>query len=297
MNIDDWNTPDGVTSAYRRVRELGLETNLAELEAFGFTVVEPEKTGAPPDFAGKLLDAVMAIADKEDRNVVSLNAHETRPAYGRQLFHLLNKDPIFVDAVMNPVSLAIGTYFTGASCRLYNAAVFLKEGEAKCTHLHSDSTGVPPPLPFYGNLINISWILTDYTLETGTLCMAPGSHRLCRHPTPGEQPRFMGGPGDDSICVPLIAKPGSLAIFNGNTWHGSYPKNDAALRVHFATGFCRNYVNPAEDFSDIPESTVARGGAEFARLIGRTAWQGFGSEGPKLEHLALVRNAHASSHG
>src|SRR5665213_3695013 len=101
MNIDDWKTPDSVTSAYQRVRELGLEINIAELEAFGFTVVEPEQTRAPTDFAERLLDAVMTIAKREDKNVVALNAHENRPAYGRQLFHLLNRDPIFVDAVMN----------------------------------------------------------------------------------------------------------------------------------------------------------------------------------------------------
>jgi hypothetical protein len=294
MQIDDWKTGGAMAAIYRQARAMGLESNLAELEAFGFTVIEPEKTGAPPGFATRLLDATMQIAKREDQASVELNGHENKPAFGRQLFHLIDKDPIFIDAVMNPAAQVMGKYLMGASYRLYSMVAFLKEGAAKSTAMHSDSSGVPAPLPFYGNVCNISWVLTDYTRENGTLCMVPGSHRLCRHPTPAEQPKFMGGPGDDNICVPVIAKPGSLAIFHGNTWHGTYPKTSTAERVHVAMALCRNYVNPAEDFSDLPDEIVARGGAEFARAIGRTAWQGYGSEGPRLERLAAVYGAQSS---
>jgi len=296
VQIEDWKT-GSMTAIYAEARALGLESNIAELEAFGFTVIEPEKTAAPKDFANRLLEATKAIANAESQSAVALNRHEDKPAFGRQLFHLINKDPIFVDAVMNPAAQAMAKYLMGASYRLYSMVAFLKEGSAKSTAMHSDSSGVPPPLPFYGNVCNISWVLTDYTKENGTLCMVPGSHRLCRHPTPAEQPRFMGGPADDDMCVPIIAKPGSLAVFHGNTWHGTYPKVSDQLRVHVAMALCRNYVNPAEDFSDLPEETVARGGAEFARAIGRSAWQGYRSEGPRLELLRSVYGAQASAFG
>ncbi len=297
MQIGDWKAVAGMSETYRHAREMGLERNIAELEAFGFTVVEPEDTGAPKGFAEELLQTVKRIAGEEDELSVDLNKHADKPAFGRQLFHLINKDPIFVDAVMNPAALAIGKYLMGASYRLYSMVAFLKDGDAKPTMMHNDSTGVPPPLPFYGNVCNISWVLTDYTPENGTLCMVPGSHRLCRHPTPSELPKFMGGLADDDVCVPVMARPGSLAIFHGNTWHGTYPKTNDNLRVHVATALCRNYVNPAENFDDVADTTVARGGPEFARLIGRTQWQGYGSEGPRLERMALVRNAHGTVYG
>jgi ectoine hydroxylase-related dioxygenase (phytanoyl-CoA dioxygenase family) len=294
VQIDEWKT-GAMTPIYQQIRALGLENNIAELEAFGFTVIEPEKTGAPKDFASRLLKATMALAEKEDAAAVALNSHDNKPAFGRQLFHLINKDPIFVDAVMNPAVQAVGKYLMGASYRLYSMVAFLKEGDAKSTLMHSDSSGVPPPLPFYGNVCNISWILTDYTKENGTLCMVPGSHRLCRHPTQPEHPKFMGGQADDSVCVPIVARPGSLAIFHGNTWHGTYPKVSEGLRVHVATALCRNYVNPGEDFSDLPEEAIARGGAEFARAIGKSAWQGYRAEGPKLERLGSVYGAQTST--
>ncbi|MEJ0024701.1 MAG: phytanoyl-CoA dioxygenase family protein [Rhizomicrobium sp.] len=297
MQIGDWKAVAGMARTYRQARELGLETNIAEFEAFGFTVIEPEKTGMPADFAARLFGATLGIAGSEDANVVDLNKQAVRPAQGRQLFHLINKDPLFVDALMAPAVQAMAKYVMGASYRLYSTVAFLKDGPAVPTPLHSDSTGVPPPIPFYGNVCNISWVLTDYTPESGTLCMVPGSHRLCRHPTMSEVPKFMGGSGDDDLVVPVLAKPGSLAVFHGNTWHGTYPKTTAGTRCHIALAMCRNYVNPAEDYSDTPEELLQRGGPEFARALGKTAWQGYGTEGPKLERMALVRAAHGTAYG
>ena len=40
MKIRDWPATVGLNESYRRIRELGLECNIAELEAFGFTVIE-----------------------------------------------------------------------------------------------------------------------------------------------------------------------------------------------------------------------------------------------------------------
>jgi ectoine hydroxylase-related dioxygenase (phytanoyl-CoA dioxygenase family) len=297
MEIGNWKSVAGMTEVYRQAREFELEPNIAELEAFGFTVIDPEKTGAPPDFAERLLEAVQRLAGEEDEAAVDLNKHADRPAYGRQLFHLLARDPVFVEAAMNPVVRTMGSYMLGLSMRMFSMVAFVKEGPARPTHMHTDSVGVPTPLPFYGTVCNVSWILSDYTEENGTLCMVPGSHRYCRHPTEFEQPKFMGGPMDDAMATPVLAKPGSLAVFTGNTWHGTYPKSTTSTRVHIATAFCRNYVNPAESYDDLPDEVVAEYGAEFARLIGRKAWQGYRAEGPKLENMALVRPAYQSNYG
>lgn len=297
MEIGDWKSVAGMGEIYRRARDLELERNIAELEAFGFTVIEPERTGAPAGFTDRLLEAVMEIARQEDESAVDLNKHADRPAYGRQLFHLLARDPLFVDAAMNPVVRTMGAYMLGLSMRLYSMVAFIKEGSARPTHMHTDSVGVPSPLPFYGTVCNISWILSDYTRDNGTLCIVPGSHRYCRHPGELEQPQFMGGAMDDAMATPVLAKAGSIAVFTGNTWHGTYPKTSDSNRVHIATAFCRNYVNPAESYQDLPDDIVAARGPEFARLIGRSAWQGYRAEGPKLENMAIVRPANQSVYG
>jgi hypothetical protein len=297
MEIGNWKSVATLGKIYNKARELGLESNIAEYEAFGFTVIEPEKTGAPKDFCKRLLDVTMSVADKEDRAAVAHNNHENRPAYGRQLFHLLAKDPIYTEAMMNPIVQTMGKYMMGESMRLLSMVAFVKDTPARSTHVHTDSVGVPSPLPAYGSVCNISWILTDYTKEKGTLCFVPGSHRFCRHPTDLDQPKFMGGVGDDDMYTPLIAKPGSLAIFHGNMWHGSYPKTTNELRAHVVVGFCRNYYNPAESYDDLDEAIVQRGGPDFARQVGRMAWQGYGSAGPDLQKLVSVRPAYQTQYG
>jgi ectoine hydroxylase-related dioxygenase (phytanoyl-CoA dioxygenase family) len=299
MEIGDWKSVAGMADTYREARKLGIETNIAELEAFGFTIIPPEKTGAPKDFAKKLYDKLLGMARKEDELSVELNKHSDaeKPAYGRQFFHLLERDPLFIDAVMNPAVRAMGAYLMGQSYRLFSMVAFYKDGQARPTHMHCDCVGVPAPLPTYSTVCNVSWILTPYREETGTLGMVPGSHRICRHPTQFEQPKFIGGGMDDDMVTPIIAEPGSLAVFTGNTWHCTYPKTSEGVRAHIATAFCRNFIAPAEDYSDVPDEVLAHGGAELARLVGRKAWQGYGVEGPKLENMALVRAAYQTQYG
>ncbi|HEY5410198.1 MAG TPA: phytanoyl-CoA dioxygenase family protein [Caulobacteraceae bacterium] len=287
MQIGDWSATAELNPIYRAARELGIETNLAELEAFGFTIVEPEKA-APAGFAQRMLEATMRLVCEEDPSGVRLNGFEKRSVDGRHLFHLIGKDPVFVEALLNPVMLTLARYLMGASARLYSTVGFIKQGKAAATLLHSDSAGTPPPLPPYAQVCNLSWILTDYTEVKGTFAVVPGSHRYCRHPTAGEQPGSLGGDNDE-ICIPVLAKPGSIFAFSGNAWHGAYPKRDDSFRAHIAYAFARNYVLPAEDFSDLPDSLVAEHGPDFAQLLGKNAWQGYHADGPDYARLIAVR--------
>lgn len=298
MEIGDWKAMAGMAQVYRQARELGLETNLAELETFGFTVIEPAKTRGR-EIAERLLEKVNAIVRQEDAAAVDLNKHADKPAYGRQLFHLLERDPVFCEAMMHPVVRVMGAYMMGLSFRLYSMVAFNKDGTARSTHMHTDSVGVPTPLPHYGVVCNVSWILSQYTPETGTFGFVPGSHRFCRHPTQFEQPKFMqtGGHLEDDMVVPALATPGSLVVFTGNTWHCTYPKTSSGVRAHVVSAFCRNFVNPAEDYSDMPQPLVERFGQEFARIVGQRSWQGYRADGPKLENMALVRPAYQTQYG
>ena len=297
MEIGNWKSTQGLNETFRTARELGIETNLLELEAFGFTVLPPYKA-APRAFFDRMRDAVYHLASTEDPAAVDLNLQraEDRPAYGRQFFHLMVKDRVFAESLINPYTLTFGRYMMGASCRFYSQVAFFKTGKVGTTYLHSDSTGMPPPLPHYGNVCNVSWVLTDYTVENGTFYMVPGSHRHCRHPSEMEQPKLMGGSAPDDLGTPVLAEAGSLIVFHGNTWHGTVPKTTEGPRVHVANGLCRNYVNPAETTDDVSADVVADLGAEFAQLIGREAWQGYGGEGPKIQRMQRLRPAQQSQY-
>jgi ectoine hydroxylase-related dioxygenase (phytanoyl-CoA dioxygenase family) len=292
VEIGDWRATQGLNEVMREARELGLERNLLELDTYGFTVVEPYKAASKQEFDA-LRDAVYDLIANEDPTAVDINRQPeaTRPAYGRQLFHLLVKDDRFARAVMNRYTLTFARFMMGATCRLYSTVAFFKTGTVGSTHLHSDSTGMPPPLPYFGNVCNVSWVLTDYTVENGTFYMVPGSRHFCRHPSDVDQPTFMGGPAAEDFGVAVNAPAGSLIVFHGNTWHGTYPKTSEGPRVHVANAFCRNYVNPAESYDDVPPEMLEKYGTEMRRLLGFEAWQGYRTEGPKLPRMAQVRGA------
>jgi Phytanoyl-CoA dioxygenase (PhyH) len=292
MEIGNWKATRGLNEIMREARELGLERNLLELDTYGFTVVEPYKVAPKTEFEA-LRDAVFELIENEDPAAVDINRQpeRTRPAYGRQLFHLLAKNDCFARAVMNRHTLTFARFLTGASCRLYSVVGFFKTGTVGTTLLHSDSTGMPPPLPYFGNVCNVSWLLTDYTVENGTLYMVPGSRHFCRHPADVDQPKFMGGPASDDFGVAVTAPAGSLIVFHGNTWHGAYPKTSEGPRVHIANTFCRNYVNPAENYDDVPPRMLETFGPELRRLLGFEAWQGYRGEGPKLPRMSQVLGA------
>src|SRR5207245_2784560 len=79
-----------------------------------------------------------------------------------------------------------------------------------------------------------TWLLSDYTRENGALAFVPGSHRRCRNPQSGEAAE---------MAVPVEAPKGSLVVWHGNTWHGSFPRTTPGLRTGIAFEFIRSYMD------------------------------------------------------
>jgi hypothetical protein len=292
MKIGDWKASAELNKIYCEARALGLETNLAELEAFGFTVVEPDKVKAD-GLCERMLKSVQAICAQLDADGAPINLPlGSKSDYARMVHGLIGRDPLFAEAVMHPVALTLGRYLMGASCRLFAVSAFVKRGPATSTHLHTDTLGTPPPLYPFGITCNISWILTDYSTDKGTFAMVPGSHRYCRHPSDIEQPKIMGGP-NENICVPVEARPGSLVVFNGNTWHGTWPKSDDGFRAHIVNGYCRNYIIPGESYDDASPELIEKYGADIAHLFARDTWQTYKTP-QAVPDLVALRRAHVT---
>ncbi|MBS0470430.1 MAG: phytanoyl-CoA dioxygenase family protein [Proteobacteria bacterium] len=286
MDMQNWKAP-GIDN-YREIQALGLESHVAEIDTYGFTVVPPEKA-APAGFADKLRDAVIRHTRSQDGADAHINVleKERRPVDGEHLFHTVGRDPVFREATVSPAGYVLAAHILGASLRIYQSSSILKASKILPVPMHCDSISVPPPLPPWCATCNVTWILSDYTKENGALFMVPGSHRLQRHPTLAEQPKSIGGQGSDDNVVPIVAKAGSICVFTGNTWHGAFGKDNDSTRVSYATIYCRTFVMPAEDFSDVTDEMIAPHGDRFARLVWRNKWQGYGKEGPRQELLAL----------
>lgn len=277
MDIGDWSATPDLNDIYRDIRELGLETNLAELEAFGFTVIE---NALSPDQVAHFRGRILEISEARIGRKLDLEA-ETEHTDTEFIPYLLYKDPRFKESVVNPKPLALITYLLGKHCILSSLGSHLKGPGGKGLLLHSDTgNGMPDPFSPYSHVANCNYALTDYTEENGALAMVPGSHRNFRQPTKWES--GLDGNRRYEHVIPVEVPAGSAVVWHGNTWHGSFPRKRPGLRVNLSNYFCREYMAPQEDYRNtVPEGFLEPGRDDrLARLLGADLAYGWKDEGP-----------------
>ncbi|HET6792963.1 MAG TPA: phytanoyl-CoA dioxygenase family protein [Acidimicrobiales bacterium] len=276
MEIGDWAATRELNGIYGDIRRLGLEANLAELEAFGFTVIE----GAlGPELTEELKGAILAVASERV-------GHELDPVgeteYTGMEFqpYLLFRDPVFKRSVLNPGPLALITYLLGRHCVLSSLGCHLKGPGGSGLPLHSDTAnGMPSPFPAPSQVANCNYALTDYTEEDGCLAVVPGSHRQYRQPTRWEA--MLEGEGRNPHAVAVEVPAGSAIVWHGATWHGSFPRRNPGLRINLSNYFCRPYLMPQEEYpSRIPAGFLEGEDPRLGRLLGQELAYGWHEEGP-----------------
>jgi len=291
MEIGDWKATRGLNEAYRAIRALGLETNLAELDAFGFTVVEDT---APADLVERLKAAICEEVERKTgaRPEVVDSQATVRGMHYRN--HLLGKDPAFAEALMLERPLALVKYLLGESCIFSTMGSHFRGDGGDELPLHSDIAGwMPAPFPHQAFFANYTLALTDYSRESGAVAVVPGSHRKGR----GPDPREMSIEGNANV-TPVEAPAGSAIIWHGNLWHGGYVRTTPGYRINLATVFLRPGLIPQEDYrGQIDEETFERYGEDFARLMGRDVPWLFSEEaGPDYAKIARQAMANSSWH-
>lgn len=276
MEIGDWRSTSDLNGIYREIRELGLETNLAELEAFGFTIIEDALS---PALTKELREAILRVSEVAEGHPLDPD-NETEYRNMRYVPFLLFRDPVFKRSVMSPGPLALVTYLLGKHCVLSSLGCHLKGPGGPGLLLHSDqANGVPQPFPAASQTANCNFALTDYTEENGSLAVVPGSHRHLRQPTRSE----MGLEGDarNPGVVPIEVPAGTAIVWHGATWHGSFPRKKPGLRINLSNFYARPHLMPQENFRDaIPDGFVEGEDPRLARLLGADLAYGWKEEGP-----------------
>ena len=65
-------TTRGVNDSYNQLKALGLESYIAELDTYGFTIVPPE-LAAPAGFAERLRDTIIERTHQADSGAAEIN--------------------------------------------------------------------------------------------------------------------------------------------------------------------------------------------------------------------------------
>jgi hypothetical protein len=265
MDIGDWQVEGHRTELFRELRLLGLEPHLAELDAFGFTVVTPEHAGTA-DLAARTLEAVLALAERRSGvrpDVETGASHQgMHHPLGQHMRFVLWEDPVFEEVLMQPHLLGLVSWLVGVDGILSLANAVLKgPGDNRIT-LHTDEQNKTVPVySEHCTAVNATFLLTDYTEEGGALAFLPGSHRRRRDPSPAEAIEL-------THVVPVVAPAGSLVVWGSHTWHASYPRRIPGLRGTLFFNVNRWHTQTEEPYRDTcTQEALDRNPRRFAWLM------------------------------
>lgn len=261
MEIKDWSSGKSIPALFRELRQLDLLENLAELDAFGFTVIPPEKVASPEVHEQYQAAALRVACERKGSTPEELPGVFEE---GQELLRFtLWDDPAFEKMVLTPASLGLIQWLVGTDCVLSLCNVWVKGKGAGGTAIHADWAQFEMPTmavePFGANF---NYLVTDYSKEEGGLSFVPCSHRWRRWPSAEETEYW-----NDHAQV-IEAPAGSMVIWGDHTWHGSYAKQTDGVRLMVLGMFNRPHMQTQEAYRQTatPEA-LARNPLRFTRLM------------------------------
>ena len=246
MDIAGKGSQPYVDSLVNEIKRLDLSENVMELEAYGFTVIPPSKSGITEEWLARLQKAILTTVER--RHELDLADWETRttdvPMLART-WELIPEDDVFAEAALQPAGLAMARWLCGQTVAMVGHTLIAKgpsPADRPWTQmLHNDMHGVPGG----GDIChgcNVSILATDYaSTDDGPTILAPGSHHFARAPMPDDMKRQ---------CLPLEGEAGSIAVWNDFTWHGSMPRKNPGLRLTLVQQYMRPYMRPLQMWRD-----------------------------------------------
>jgi len=126
-------------------------------------------------------------------------------------------------------------------------------------------------------VVNIMWMVTDFTDDNGATLIVPSSHRS------GLQP-------DSSVphkikTLRATGKAGTALIFDGRLWHAAGANETDRTRYAITCTFCGPQFRQLENYTrGLRPEVMERASPEFLRLLGFKAWSTYGHTGdPSLD--------------
>ena len=252
----------GELALTEEIKTLGLEKYAEELERDGLTIVPPEVNGFGMDRIDEIVELILARAREMTGCTFTLDGgpqqeleYPMAPERRERLLHkrkgnertqflmtrLAQQHRQIRDMVLNPVSLALQNFMMAGRTRLSSTNCIVKwkgdYGAGPSLGLHADQVGIPTPWATVAFNGNSTWCLTDYTREGGALAWVPGSHREGKPRVPPERVKD---------AIPAEAPKGSLIVFQGATWHGSFPRKEEGLRLGMVVYHRHSAILPQE---------------------------------------------------
>ena len=237
-----------------RIDELELWEAVEHMREHGYAVI---RDAAPPALMDDLRAAIHKFAEP-------LKARGNGMLAGAPM--LLGRDPAVDRVATLPKVMAFAEFSVGKAMRAGRMVGSIKgefkgEGEAGLA-LHADQNWMPTPFPEHNLLVTFCFACEGMTGPGGATCVAPGSHKMRRSPTPEE--------ATSTETVPIETRKGDVAVWDGACWHGSYPRNIPGTRTVLHATYQRLYTQPIDDFTYLlkDEAYMANAPEGIRQLLG-----------------------------
>jgi ectoine hydroxylase-related dioxygenase (phytanoyl-CoA dioxygenase family) len=214
----------------------------------------------------------------------------------QRMFALVNKGQVFRDLMMKLVVEEMARSCIGENFILSSLTANIAGKGGKKMPLHTDQMYLAPDLIDTPMVVNMAWLLDDFSEENGGTQLVPKSHLLGRkkflgllgeakESGSGIRRTFIDNPEFKHEIISATAPAGTLLIFDGRTFHGTGKNLTENKRHAIFTYFCRTYIRQQENhFLSLPEEIRATSSDEFLDRLGFGTFRGLGAVEGNMEH-------------
>jgi len=247
-----------------------LEGAFEQLERDGFAVV-PDVLSS--EHVARARSRLVEVAAVERAAGIDQDPKWEDGPRNQRVFGLLNKGQEFVDLVEHPVAMALVEHLLDPSFLLSSITANITGPGGWPMGLHYDQDYVPQPWPPFPMVVNVIWMLDDFTEENGATRFVPGSHR---EDHTGWSAEVISRRAGETIAVGGTA--GSLVCLDGRVLHqtGANTTSDQ-LRHGVIAYYCQPWIRQQENasLSILPEVWPTLS-PRVRELVGLQKYRGLG---------------------
>ncbi len=183
----------------------------------------------------------------------------------RTVAKLLHRGEIFERLVQHPRLIEVAETLLGDDMTLSSYAARILEPGAREMGAHIDYPywamrgpfNMRPPL-----MLQVIWMMQDFTEENGATLVVPGSQRR------GVAPDAAGFARE---AIPITGVAGSAIVSHGLLWHNTSPNRTGEPRVSMLINYGAKIIRPMEPkIAEAPPQVLGRASEKMRQLLGLT---------------------------
>ena len=245
-----------------------------------------------------------AFTDEEGkikRDAFSANAG----GVNQRLWMLVNKGQVFLDMLTQPDMRAVIGHVLGVDYLLSGYTANIAKPGGISMNLHTDQWWMPEPIHRKpspvpaGSLsrelsnreddipsmiappvvVNVMWMLNDFSEANGATRIVPRSHLFGRRPNKDRD--------KDVVSIPAEGKTGTAMLFDGRIWHGTGANISEENRLGVLTTFVAPQFRTQENYTvGASKAVVDNASPDLLALLGFKIWNAYGRvESPVAEYI------------